>query len=97
MTTTDKQALFELGLEKDLALRKARVSEREIALTQAEARIAAVQQERDVFFASLVDDQGFGISDIGRILDTKNWKSANDAVVAGRLARAVRAESAVNR
>lgn len=82
-----KQALFDKGLEKDLAYRGAKIREREIALAQAEARIQGVLEERNIFFASLVDDQDFSISDICRILHTKNWKTANDAVLAGRAAR----------
>lgn len=87
MTKTPNAALFDKAIEMDLSYRGALVRERELARIQAAARVQSVLDERNIFFASLVDDQGFSVADICRVLNTKNWKTANDAVEAGRDAR----------
>lgn len=95
MTAATKQALFDKGLEKDLAYRGAKIRELEIARAQAAARVQEVLDDRNTFLASLVDDQGFKISDICRILHTKNWQTARDAVEAGRAARGAAAPTPI--
>ncbi|MBT2484811.1 MULTISPECIES: hypothetical protein [unclassified Microbacterium] len=82
-----KQALFDKGLELHLAYKGAKTREREIARLQAEARVQDVLDQRNIFLAALVDDEGFSINDVTRILDNKNWDWAKKAVEAGRAAR----------
>lgn len=88
---TAKQALTDKALELHLNYKSSRVREMDLARIQAEARIQDALDERNTFFAMLVDDEGFSISDITRITDNKDWKTAREAVIAGRAARGMRA------
>ena len=87
MNDTERKALFEEGVAKDAHYRTSKARESEIARLQVKARVQADLDDRNIFMAALVDDHGFTVADIGRIMSTTNRATAKAAVEAGRALR----------
>lgn len=83
------EALLAKGLDLHLAYRRAKIRELEVAKVQAAARVQEVLDERNVYIAALVDEEGVSISTIAKtILETTNRHTAYAALKAGRKLRA---------
>lgn len=95
VTEAERQALYEEGVAKDAHYRTSRARETEIARLQVDTRVQADMDDRNIFYATLVDDHGFKISHIKQMMSTTNWGSAKDAVQAGRALRPAPRESEV--
>ena len=87
MNEAQKQVLFDAGVAKHSHYLTSRAREEEIARVQVKARVQADMDDRNVFYASLVDEHGFTIADVGRIMGTTNRGTPKAAVEAGRVLR----------
>ena len=87
MTDAERKALFDEGVARHAHYKTSRARETELARIQVKARVQADLDDRNAFYAALVDDHGFTIADIGRIMGTSNRGTAKAAVENGRAVR----------
>lgn len=87
MTEAERKALFDEGVARHAHYKTSRARETELARIQVKARVQKDMDDRNIFYAALVDDHGFSIAEIGRIMGTSNRPTMKDAVEAGRALR----------